>query len=207
MGIAILFRKDLNKSPFRIALDYVVSLSGEGLILSSGYCSIKHQGFVDKVNEGFNYHSESFLKTLSGNFDIEGNEGKKHLEAYKNFARSLSRCNSKYKDFHLDKKGLWHAKFSIKVRDNSPVAMIIGSSNLSKSAYFCQSYPKHESDILIWDKRENEPSFISELPEGAVWILSPHYPGQENDLMRSQYDQFNNHIKYNENISNLNYLE
>ncbi|WP_079525490.1 hypothetical protein [Solibacillus isronensis] len=208
MGIAILFRKNLEgTSPFYRELNKLVSSSGEGLILSSGYTGAQDFDLRNNINLGFQGYNNSQLITLSGNFGsrctCKSNNSKCHYDRYIDFVHYMNRgCHCNQKRFLIDTYGNWHAKISMKTRDNVPFAMIVGSSNLSNSALGLNGSGKHESDVLIWrDDYFPNPNFLEGLDKHEYWRLSPYYQGQEADLLNRQ------HIDLLEYINNYNKVQ
>ncbi|MBR7552686.1 hypothetical protein ACFFJI_10665 [Allobacillus sp. GCM10007491] len=211
MGIALLFKNNLaGLSPYYRALNDLVSFSGEKLILSSGYTSVQDNTLFNNINRGFRNEHNSELITIAGNFKPycsctkSSNQGC-HFDKYGDFILSLNfQCLSNQKRFLIDRYGNWHAKISMKIRNNFPIAMVIGSTNLSRTALgLIPGRGSHEADVLIW--RDSYCSFtnsFSDLKEGDYWRFSPYYQGQEEELLTNQYKYLQDYINNNQKHTN-----
>ncbi|GAB6180150.1 hypothetical protein JCM14036_14690 [Desulfotomaculum defluvii] len=199
MGIAILFKNSRGTDPFGKNLRCLVSLAGEELILTSGYATLECKKLIAAIDSGFKDYEQSILITLAGNFGNRcANNNYKtncncHYHKYIKFVHYLSKSNASIKKFYIDDQGEWHAKVYIKVRENRPIAMIIGSSNLTWPAYTAGS--RRECDVFIWDEEIScELSNIYDIPESEGFRVSAYYEGQEKDLLIKHYNNIKNYI-------------
>lgn len=209
--MGFLFRKNLEgTSPFYRELNKLVLCPGEGLILSSGFTGVQDFSLRNNINLGFRGYNNSQLITLSGNFgsqctcksDNPNPSNKCHYDRYIDFVHYMNQgCHCNQKRFLIDTYGKWHAKISMKIRDNVPFAMIVGSSNLSKSALGLNGSGNYESDVLIWrDDYFPNPNFLEGLNKHEYWRLSPYYQGQEADLLNSQHNDLLEYINNNNKV-------
>lgn len=175
MGLMILFRKTGNTNPFREALHNLIQLRGEKLIITSGYISEGTFSLLENRNmlPFLNVAENNGLKEIilaAGKFS----RYPEWIERYRNFVRRLDhsvgpKINVKPYLFQN-----WHAKVSLKILNRTPIAAIIGSSNLTSTAYgLNRNNFNRECDVVIWnnnfvtnefrevtDKMKDEESFI-----------------------------------------------
>lgn len=172
MGMQILFRKYVFDSPFRRAILELNKMTGEKLILSTGYVNLlfKSDGSLNT------YNKSDFLKSIEGGFKniqspeihIVGGKFKNdpsNLQEFEDFLNQLisdlpSKINIRF--FKAINES-WHSKVAFKVSNNGPISAIIGSSNLTRAAfstYKNSSYTfNHEADVFIWKKKDNNKKF------------------------------------------------
>lgn len=167
-------------NPFQRALCQLLETDGDTLYLSSGYVSrsilidnnSKRVQFVDIQNRTY-----SFLESLDKGFQnatnprviIVGGMFKKYdptskqeiIDPYQQskFNEFLNVLKSEMKNtsIHFQKahNDHWHSKIALKVNKGTPVAAIVGSSNLSTFAFGTNSNWtsfNHEADMYIYQK-------------------------------------------------------
>lgn len=152
MGILILFRKN-NMNPFKKFLHGIISLKGEKLIITSGFISecksfSPFQEMEPHLRSGIN-NGLTEIVTVAGRFFYKTNRYRKFYGDFVKRLRNLSR-RVKVNPFVTNN---WHAKVSIKIFNGKPIAAIIGSSNLTSTAYGSGRGFNKECDVVIWNER------------------------------------------------------
>jgi hypothetical protein len=82
----------------------------------------------------------------------------------------------------MSKRKRWHAKIAIKLKDGSPKAAIIGSSNLTRPAY-SEGYSafNNECDVVLWVDEPSANEHFRPTPDdfdakmGDDYLFSPIY--------------------------------
>lgn len=152
MPIRITLRTTKEFSPFRVMLQRLIALPDtDSLILCSGYIWEPELGYYD-----YSILDDELLTALeigcqrSEVVTIAGKLEGFWLDYYKRFVRRLRGAGLSIKPLVAQRKN-WHAKVAIRLKGDTPVAAIIGSSNLTGPAYGIDR-PRwnFESDVLIW---------------------------------------------------------
>jgi hypothetical protein len=170
--MSILFRRNVQPIPFRDALLELIKSEGKGdcLILSYGYAT---PGIIDNDFKVSIYQGLPLGGTLNllGVHDRPNNKFHKQNQPNISYGRfnvcsesSCGYCNYLKFIVELEKEfnhkitvnayliENFHAKVAIKLRNNYPIAVITGSSNLSKATYSLNtSYINYECDIYMLD--------------------------------------------------------
>lgn len=166
-------RKEIDLNPFRRALIKLLEIEGDNLVLSSGYATNGTAGdidFIQALNKGIDPN-----KVVNPSINIIGGMFYNKKIKKRDFCNKCTICNSKCKvynfrtflekvyaginnpysnmTFYRADTDRWHSKIALKANGGTPIAAIIGSSNLSFSA-FSENYNEFntECDILIWDE-------------------------------------------------------
>lgn len=181
MGIAILFRKDGNVSPFKSMLKRLIELpQGEHLLLCSGCIQEPPYSYSVTQDTGL---LQAISKGCKGSVVIVSDRyaSGRWKPAYSCFVTQMldhAEVNGlSVIERRTKAKAKWHAKVAMKIsgemdrltslRDAGPIAGIIGSSNLTRPA--CQApatYPfNHECDVFLWNDEES--TVKTHLVEGA----------------------------------------
>jgi hypothetical protein len=170
----IIWRKIGTINQFRVALHQLIEAKGDELILSSGYVSHGSQFSVyDQSNilpsmkvaianglknvtiraGKFRRFSQSTPTSLNAlHHNINGNSS--YQERYEEFLYNLIpflKSNLTSININAYIHNNWHAKVAVRADQGRPFAAIIGSSNLTSTAYGV--YPNNynwECDVLIW---------------------------------------------------------
>lgn len=131
----------------------------DSLVLCSGYIWEPEQGYkilddelLDTIKIGCHGHG---ITTVAGKLENVW------LEYYKNFIRRLRNNGILVKPFFAPKRN-WHAKIAIRLLKDTPVAAIVGSSNLTGPAYGeNRENWNFEGDVLIWKSSQKRNSYFS----------------------------------------------
>lgn len=168
MPIRITLRQGAAESPFRRMLTALVTAPfGDSLLLCSGY--IQEGGFsnfriLDDLLPAIKAGCASGkVTTVAGKLEYGI-----WKEQYEQFVRRLVREGVNVEAFYAPRRN-WHAKIALRLDNDSPVAGIVGSSNLTRPA-FDEPYNRwnFEGDVLIW------PPF----PEPTAYFRSPDLIGE-----------------------------
>jgi hypothetical protein len=221
MGISIVLRKNQNISLFRRELFKLISTPNTNkLLLCSGYVQEIITNYKGKKTNytvlGDGLWNEIQKACKGEKFTIETVAGKfwgldDWLKSYDNFvnelttnAKNVKGCSVNVEPF-IAPRGNWHAKVAMVLAKEGPLAAIIGSSNLTRSA-FGEGYSwfNHECDVTIWkdvpdldahfqeDKQYRNHEFSDLEPEWEP-ILAILKPGidqaQEASRLTALYDE------------------
>lgn len=170
----IIWRKVATTNHFRAALHQLIEAFGDELLLSSGYVSHGAQFSVDDLSNIFpsldialknglqkiTIRGGKFGKpTSSATYNLSSlnrivNRYSSYQDRYEAFlSNTINFLMSKKKNIHIDAyiHNNWHAKVSVRADNGTPFAAIIGSSNLTSTAYgiFANNF-NSECDVLIW---------------------------------------------------------
>ena len=174
MPLMIIWRKVGSTNQFRVALHQLIEAFGDELLLSSGYVSHGAQFSVDDWSNIFPSLSIALNNGLqkitirAGKFRKPISSAAYTLSSLNRFVNSRSSYQERYEAFlsniilflmsrnkyvHIDAyiHNNWHAKVSVRADKGTPFAAIIGSSNLTSTAY--GNFPNNfnsECDVLIW---------------------------------------------------------
>ena len=180
MGIAVSLRRDLDISYYRRFLHKIIQIPElDELILASGYVTHgkTYKVLDDELWERLRNakgNSVFELKTIAGRFNSFTDQ---YAIWYGEFVSEIeSRIGNfepKWKYYPLiAKKRNWHAKIALGLSKGDPIACIIGSSNLTSTAYGERrskgrvSLFNHECDVTIWkDDPIYDKIFLSDSPE------------------------------------------
>ena len=204
MPIRVTLRTTRDFSPFREMLHRLITLpDADDLILCSGYIWEPYPGYAyDK----YKILDDELLNKLEigcrgkNIVTIAGKLDERWLEFYKSFVRRLRSHGLNVTPYFAPKRN-WHAKIAIRLKNNIPIAAIIGSSNLTGPAYGEDRYNwNFESDILIWNDYPIIDSYFSKQFEATIpfgdmqLILNPYIPqaNEEQQLRAIYQDTINN---------------
>ncbi len=191
MPIRVTLRTSQDFSPFRELLHRVIALPNcDKLILCSGY-------IWEPSGQGYTVLNDELLDKLKSGcagqeiIIVAGKLDGFWPEHYQNFVRRLRQSGLQVKAYVAPRRN-WHAKIAIRIRNQQPIAALIGSSNLTGPAYGENRYRwNFESDVLIW---KNSPDlneyfqrpFQADIPFGDMQlVLNPDIP-QMNELEHLQ---------------------
>jgi len=168
VGIAIILRKDAQKSYFRDSLLHLIQMPGTNrLLLCSGYISegkysILNDRLIDAMRRGCSGKGSEVV-LIGGRF--YGTQAYSWIRRFDRFIQGMQAGGIRVSPF-ISPKGKWHAKIAMKLKNNIPMAAIIGSSNLTGPAYR-EGYSgfSHECDVVIWREDASLNRYFSE------WIL------------------------------------
>lgn len=162
MGMLILFRRNVNRSLFRDYLQLLISIADKRVYLTSGYFqqpnkSLKYRILDDEL-------IRALKQTKCKDIRVGGCMGSSNKERI-NFINEINAQLKPKTAIAMKPKSNWHAKIALAINDLGPACAIIGSSNLTRSAFGINpnSYNKkldilkgsrrfnHECDVVIWD--------------------------------------------------------
>ena len=154
MPLKITLRRGSESSPFRRQLLRLCQMpTGGDLVLSSGYIWEPESGYrvlndelLDSIIAGIKKHK---VVTIAGKLQKSGKSD--WPQYYRNFVQTLRTAGIAVEPYVAPKRN-WHAKVAIRLdRAGSPVAAIVGSSNLTGPAYAENRYTwNYECDVTIW---------------------------------------------------------
>lgn len=134
---------------FRRQLERLITApGGDSIVLCSGYVwqpdeasGILQDGLLEAIINGVNGHP---LTTVAGKLDTEW------LQHYRNFVRLL-RNEGLTVNAYLAPRRNWHAKIALRMSGSTPIAALVGSSNLTFPAH-SEGRPNwnFECDVAIW---------------------------------------------------------
>ena len=193
MPVRVTLRTGKAFSPYRILLKRLIEMpDGDSLILCSGYI----QETDPKNPRSYNILSDELLASISkgcakGSITtIAGKvENRQWLEFYKNFIYGLQHAGVRVKPYLARRKN-WHAKIAIRLKQNKPIAALIGSSNLTGPAYgINRPNWNFEGDVLIWSDATYNSNFKQRFDNDTLigdmtLILDPEtsQPSEEGQL-------------------------
>jgi hypothetical protein len=175
MPVRVTLRTKKDFSPFRVLLKRLIELSdGDTVVLCSGYIqdidrvqspraySLSEDELLDSLKKGC---LNGKVLTVAGKLKSYYGTGPSEWELkYASFIRNLRSSGLKVESWSAPEKN-WHAKIAIRLKTGTPIAAIVGSSNLTRPAYgIPNSLPpiamfanwNFEGDVLIWkDSRYN----------------------------------------------------
>jgi len=162
MPIRITLRSTVEFSPYRELLSRLIeSPAGDSVLLCSGYIqtlgryNILRDGLLGSIKKGC---GAGKVITVAGSFEDENRSkyapnrepNPYWLDSYKNFIRNLRGAKVSVEPYIAPERN-WHAKIAIRLRDDEPVAALIGSSNLTRPAYSLNADKwNFEGDVMIW---------------------------------------------------------
>lgn len=204
MPIKIALRKYSGQSPFRRMLNMLLtSPIGDSSILCSGYIWQPNGSHYNVLDDGLRNSLISGcqggeLTTVAGKFYPSYYE-----DYYRNFIQDLRLHGVRVRAYFAPKKN-WHAKIAIRLNKGTPVAALVGSSNLTSPAYGVGRKWNYEADVLIWIKGKKYTRYFRDdgmdLSIGRLeLILAPQIkqPSENNqlegiykDVMETELEQF-----------------
>lgn len=178
MGVVIIFRRDAQHSLFRDYLHMLVSIADKRVYLTSGYFSqsiypTKYQLSNDEL-------IETIKNSVCPKIYIGGCMGSSIADRNRFIYEINKVLPMGRRAAGLVQKSNWHAKIALAVvKDSGPVCAIIGSSNLTRSAYGENpnsfnptlnsingaSRFNHECDVVIWD---NDNAQVNEIAKSIL---------------------------------------
>lgn len=192
MGLRIILRRRKEYSPFRRALLSIIGLpQTDSLILCSGYIyeHYKYRISQDQLATALASGCQGGTITV-----IAGKLDRQWEGHYMRFLESLRAAGLRLCAYKVPSKN-WHAKIAIKLRDDEPVAAIIGSSNLTRPAY-ADNPPtfNYECDVIIWQEQirdiiERQFAELETDPHFDRWeaidaVLAREQPNEEKRLKK-----------------------
>ncbi len=194
MGISIVLRKQLNVNWFRdLMIDVVGAGYGNNALLCSGFFQENFKASAYQASQERNFASV----LAANNIDLitVGIHNSTWKNSYRNFKNNLVAAgvsiNSKYKN------GLrWHAKVFILSQDEDPIFGIVGSSNITRTAFSTLNNFNYECDVILWpDSEKPLDAFLDEL------FTRPDIP---HEIIRAPYiEELNNGLTIQDRLKSL----
>jgi|GEM_PF-2316028 len=213
MPVRVTLRTKKDFSPFRVLLKKLIELQdGDSVILCSGYIQdiIRAQSsraYSISEDELVNYLKRGCVSgkvlTIAGKLKSYGKTKQPTwYTQYENFIRNLQSNGLRVEAWSAPNKN-WHAKIAIRLKGKTPIAAIIGSSNLTRPAYgIPNSNPpissfvnwNFEGDVLIWSDAKYNAVFKENIEEvrgigDMVLTLDPEV--EQPDEQQQLWDIYN----------------
>ena len=187
MPVRLTLRSNKDFSPFREMLLWLIEAPiGGSVLLCSGYIWEPASGYkilddelLDSLRRGC---ASGKIITVAGKLEQD-----MWRDFYRNFVSRIKSSGLSITPYIAEKYN-WHAKVAMRLKDNAPVAAIIGSSNLTGPAYRMDwKNWNFEGDVLIWG---NDPaldgyfrrSFKTQSRHGDIQlILDPQIEQPDED--------------------------
>jgi hypothetical protein len=135
--------------------------------ISEGRYSILNDGLIDAMRKGCSGKGSEVV-LVGGRF--YGVQARSWIQRFDRFIQGVKRGGVQITPY-ISPKGKWHAKIAMKLKDDTPMAGIIGSSNLTGPAYRERySGYSHECDVVIW----RDTALLNEYYDR--WILRERNP-------------------------------
>lgn len=182
MGIAIVLRQTLHVNLFR---DFLVGSIqrrfGDSALLCSGFFQEQFKASSYKATDELNFSQEVATSKLQlTTVGIHNNAWK---PSYVNFKNNMLIKGANIQAYY--KSGSkWHAKVFILSLQNKPIFGIIGSSNITRSAFGTIQNFNFECDVMLWDK--SNVSLSKWMEESISKVESPF------DIIQAPYDKSKN---------------
>ncbi len=192
MGLSITLRTTKDTSHFRRNLLNLIRTPGtEKLLLCSGYVSegSSYSVLNDELLHAIQSHCSKVI-TVAGMFGFFNWKPR-----YLDFVRKLKTSGINVDSYSI-KRGNWHAKVAMKLNHERPIACIVGSSNLTSSAYREKKGRfNHEADVLMWEDSALLDRHFRPTNERQEDLIDPIYAvlndripqSNETDRMRKLY--------------------
>lgn len=158
MALAITLRDSLKVNLFRDIMINMIESTGSGhsAILCSGFFQENFKSSLYQASKEPNFIDA--LKKLD-RIKTVGIHNNAWLSSYKEFKNSLHKSGVKISAYY--KSGLkWHAKVFLLLRKDKPIFGIIGSSNITSTAFGAENSLNHpgrfnfECDVYLWPDSE-----------------------------------------------------
>jgi len=221
MGLLFVMRTDAKIS---IVKEMMISMNQvlipDKALLGSGYIT----EYIDKkdstkkhfVSEQANKFHIKLKNSFPSNLIVIGVHAKKTNYWYDNFKLFVSNVCSRKKPINVtayyEKDGRWHAKIYFLIKNEIPIAAIIGSSNMTQPAFWdCPSYFNIEADMVIWNKTYDleMDKIISTFPKTSIIsaTMNPLWEGDcEEQRLKELYEFINSKLPVGE-ISTVGAVE
>lgn len=147
MSILIILRKKVQPNRFHsLIIKSLQTAAGDNALLCSGFFQ-EDAGYSASIDSGLCCAlniSRTKLMTI-------GIHNGLWLNKYRKFRTNIRRCGN-HIDAFIARRLHWHAKVYILKSGGDPIMGIIGSSNMTRSAFHVTSPFNFESDVILWDK-------------------------------------------------------
>lgn len=194
MPIAIILRNQLPINQFRdLLIGSIKTGAGDNALLCSGFFQESFKGSAYKASSETNFglevaKSKIELKTVG----IHNGSWK---QSYRDFRDNMKALGANIICYY--KNGLkWHAKVFVLSKGNTPIFGIIGSSNITRTAFGSANNFNYECDVIIWpDENKTINNWFDEQ------MTENNFPYQ---VIRAPYDlDMNNGISVQDRLQQL----
>ena len=182
MPIAIYLRRAVGINRFRdLIIDSLDSNLGTSAILCSGF--FQQRNSYRAASEPRFAAAAAKLKNLK----TLGIYNQLWLADYKRFVRALRRAHVNVNGFRI-RSWRWHAKVYVLSNSTKPILAVIGSSNITRSAFSTSSPFNWECDVAIWSNKPKRTAqrirrlAIGDARIGHDLIIADYNPKQNNGL-------------------------
>lgn len=185
LAIAIVLRNKLPVNLFRdLLIGSIKTGAGNNALLCSGFFQENFKGSTYQASQEINFgkeiaNSKIELKTVG----IHNGSWKK---SYRDFRDNMKSLGANIQCFY--KNGLrWHAKVFILSDGDDPVFGIIGSSNITRTAFGSIDNFNYECDVMIWpDECKAIDKWFDAQMAGDIFnfevIKAPYIPEMNNGI-------------------------
>jgi hypothetical protein len=165
MAIAIILRKRHNINKFRdMMIDVIRSGCGDSALLCSGFFQ-ERKIFYGNVSP-YQVSQEANLANVLAQNNIQlttvGIHSREWIQSYRNFRDNLIAAHVNI-DAKYNKNLRWHAKVFIISSNGTSIFGIIGSSNMTRSAFSVSKPFNYECDVILWS--DKVPGLIQRVNE------------------------------------------
>ena len=198
LAIAIILRNQLPINRFRdLLIGSIKTGAGDNALLCSGF-------FQE------NFRGSAYQASVEQNFGVEVANSKIELntvgihngswkQSYRDFRDNMQALGANINCYY--KNGLkWHAKVFILSKKDEPVFGIIGSSNITRTAFGSISNFNYECDVMIWpDSNKKISKWFDDQMAGNNFpyevIRAPYDPNMNNGIsVQDRLQQLKNEI-------------
>ncbi|XOZ33951.1 phospholipase D family protein [Halomonadaceae bacterium KBTZ08] len=185
MALAIILRNQLPVNRFRdLLIGSIKTGAGDNALLCSGFFQENFKGSAYQASLEANFATEVARSKIELN--TVGIHNGSWKQSYRNFRDNMRSKGSKIKCYY--KNGLrWHAKVFILSEGNEPRFGIIGSSNITRTAFGSVSNFNYECDVMLWpDDCKSIDEWFDEQLAGNNFpyevIRAPYVPDMNNGI-------------------------
>ncbi|WP_168188950.1 phospholipase D family protein [Thiomicrorhabdus sediminis] len=194
MAIAIILRNQLPVNRFRdLLVGSIKTGAGNKALLCSGFFQENYRGSSYQASQEINFGREVAKSKIQ--LDTVGIHNGVWKQSYRDFRDNMTRLGANINCYY--KNGLkWHAKVFILSQDDDPVFGIIGSSNITRTAFGSINSFNYECDVIIWP---DECKLIDEWFDEQM--RGNNFPYE---VIRAPYDpELNNGISVRDRLNSL----
>lgn len=185
MAIAIILRNQLPINRFRdLFIGSIKTGAGDNALLCSGFFQENFRGSVYQASVERNFGVEVAKSKIELN--TVGVHNGSWKQSYRDFRDNMKVLGANINCYY--KNGLkWHAKVFILSKKDEPVFGIIGSSNITRTAFGSINDFNYECDVMIWpDSNKNISKWFDDQMAGNNFsyevIRAPYDPDMNNGI-------------------------
>ncbi|RWU08036.1 NgoFVII family restriction endonuclease [Pseudidiomarina gelatinasegens] len=194
LAIAIILRNQLPVNRFRdLLIGSIQTGAGDNALLCSGFFQENFKGSAYQASAERNFGLEVARSKIELN--TVGVHNGSWKQSYRDFRDNMKALGANINCYY--KNGLkWHAKVFVLSKGAEPVFGIIGSSNITRTAFGSQSNFNYECDVMIWPDENKK---ISAWVDNQM--ADNNFPYE---LIRAPYDpDMNNGIAVKDRLQKL----